>query len=64
MGLKEEIEEMSFEEAVEQLKRVAKRHEGTKGLLHEIADTLEREHQKALDELADAKAEQNLNDKE
>ena len=33
---------MTFDEALEQLRRVAKRHEGMKGLLHEIADTIER----------------------
>jgi hypothetical protein len=32
---------MTLDEAIEQLRRVAKRHEGMKGLLHEIADTIE-----------------------
>ena len=39
-------DDMTFEEAIEQLRRVAKRHEGQveyKGLLHKIADALERE---------------------
>jgi|GEM_PF-6018767 hypothetical protein len=39
-------DDMTFEEALDQLRRVAKRHEGPteyKGLLHMIADALERE---------------------
>jgi hypothetical protein len=37
---------MTFDEALAQLRRVAARHEGFKGLLHEIADALEREYRK------------------
>ena len=32
---------MTFDEALEQLRRIAKRHEGMKGLLHEIANAME-----------------------
>jgi hypothetical protein len=35
-------DDMTFDEALVQLRRVAGRHEGLKGLLHEIADTIER----------------------
>ena len=41
---------MTFDEALEQLRRVAKRHEGMKGLLHEIADAMEREYRKLQEE--------------
>ena len=41
---------MTFDEALEQLRRVAKRHEEMKGLLHEIADAVEREYRKLQEE--------------
>jgi hypothetical protein len=34
--------EMTFDDALVQLRRVAGRHESAKGLLHDIANTLER----------------------
>ena len=37
---------MTFKEALVQLRRVATRHEGFSGLLHEIADAMEREYKK------------------
>ena len=40
-GGKMEEGRLTLDEAIEQLRRVAKRHEGTKGLLHEIADSIE-----------------------
>jgi hypothetical protein len=43
------LDPMTFDEALEQLRRVARRHEGMKGLLHEIADTLESEHEREIE---------------
>ena len=45
-------DEMTFAEALEQLRRVAKRHEGHTGLLHTIADSIEREYRKLESEKA------------
>ena len=43
---------MTFDEALEQLRRIAKRHEGYTGLLHTIADSIEREYRKLESEKA------------